>query len=263
MRAIARLAVFMTEAAVAAAALIVLPRNRRDLAARARWLQRTCARALRTLRVRCAATGRPPVGSVIVANHLGYLDILVLAAQAPMVFVAKREVRSWPLFGWFARAAGTRFIDREKRADVVRVAQELAEPLAQGVNVVLFLEGTSTDGVTVRPFKSSLLEPAVQHGWQVTPAALGYAVPDGRSVRDEVCWWGEMTLLPHVLNLLSLPRIEAAISWGEPILAIGDRKELATALHARVMGLQAALQQPRDASARSGADAAELAPAVS
>jgi 1-acyl-sn-glycerol-3-phosphate acyltransferase len=223
-------------------------RHRRNLATRARWLQSGCRRALRVLRVSLTATGPAPKKSVLVANHLGYLDVLALAASTPVVFVAKREVRDWPVFGWFARMAGTRFIDRENRADVIRVANELAAPLAEGVSVVLFLEGTSTDGRKVLPFKSSLLQPVVSRCWPVAPAAMAFRVPDGHSASDEVCWWGGMTLVPHFMNLLRLPWIEARLAWGAAIVAAGDRKRLAADLRERVIELQAALQRVHETS---------------
>jgi 1-acyl-sn-glycerol-3-phosphate acyltransferase len=201
---------------------------------RAAWLQRTCRRALRVLGVRVATMGRPPRGAVVAPNHLGYLDILVLASLAPCVFVAKREVRAWPGFGWFARRAGTRFIDREKRADVARVAAEFAPVIEGGANLVLFLEGTSTDGRAVRPFHSSLLEPVARAGWPAVPAAIGYAVPAPHSAEREVGWWGDMTLAPHLFKLSGLPRIDATVAWSAPVSPSPDRKALAAALHAAV-----------------------------
>jgi 1-acyl-sn-glycerol-3-phosphate acyltransferase len=186
---------------------------------------------LRVLRIDVIATGQTPRAQIVAANHLGYVDILVLAAESPVVFVAKHEVRDWPFFGWFARMAGTRFIDRAKRGDVARVAGELAPALNAGVSVVLFLEGTSTDGRTVLPFKSSLLQPAVQNNWPVLPAALAYAVGPNRSAANEVCWWGDMTLAPHLWNLATLPWIKACVAWGDPILR-NDRKQLAVELRA-------------------------------
>ncbi|MBL9203113.1 MAG: 1-acyl-sn-glycerol-3-phosphate acyltransferase [Opitutaceae bacterium] len=205
---------------------------------RAGWLHRTCRRALRVLGVRVTTTGRAPRGAVIAANHLGYLDILVLAAQAPCVFVAKREVRGWPVFGWFARRSSTRFIDREKRADVARVAEDFAPVLAAGANLVLFLEGTSTDGRAVLPFRSSLLEPVARGGWPAVPVAIAYAVPPPHSAEREVCWWGDMTLAPHLFGLAGLPCVGAAVRWGEPVTATSDRKVLAAELHRAVRDLR-------------------------
>lgn len=253
-RSIVRLSALGWVMLTAALAFMLRRSHRCDLAARARWLQHTCRRALRVLRieplrrddacavplwgVRRAASSedcpytpeaRALTGVVVAANHLGYLDVLVLAAAAPAVFVAKSEVARWPVFGWFARAAGTRFVDRGKRSDVARVGAEFAEAIAAGTNVILFLEGTSTNGNDVLPFKASLLEPATRNGWATVPAAIDYRVSEGRSAADEVCWWGEMTLMPHLWNLASIPRIEARVSWGDGRRGT-DRKRLAAEL---------------------------------
>ena len=218
-------------------------RNRLGAVAKARWLQRVCGRALRVLAVSVELRGNPAHGAIIVSNHLSYMDILVLAAATPVVFVSKKEVRGWPLFGWFAEKAGTRFIDRTKRGDVRRIGDEIGPVMRADLTVVLFLEGTTTDGRVVLPFKASLLEPAVAHGWNVVPTALGYVVPFGRSVEREVCWWGDMTLLPHLLNFTTLPWVLAKINWGEPVAALSDRKVLAERLHERVCQLKMSLSE--------------------
>lgn len=213
-------------------------RHRTDAKAKARWLQATCRRGLRALAVRMETQGVPAHGAVIVANHLSYLDILVLAAQTPLVFVSKREVRGWPLFGWFAEKAGTRFIDRNRRGDVARIGEELEPLIAEGLAVVLFLEGTTTDGSRVLPFKASLLEPAVRHAWNVVPVALDYEVPAECSAACEVCWWGDMTLAPHLWNFTTLPWVRACVAWGQPFPALGERKAFAETLRSDVMRLR-------------------------
>ena len=217
--------------------------NRRDAVVRALWLQRACRRVLRVLAVSVESRGEPAHGAVIVSNHLGYMDILILAATAPVVFVSKKEVRSWPLFGWFAEKAGTKFIDRNKRGDVRRIAEEIGPVMLADLTVVLFLEGTTTDGRSVLPFKPSLLEPAVIQGWKIVPAALSYIVPAGRSMEREICWWGDMTLLPHLLNFTTLPWVRATVSWGRPVVASKDRKMLAEELHGYVVELKNRLTQ--------------------
>lgn len=219
--------------------LLLDRRHRADRAARARWLRAACAEALRVCDVRLTSIGVPPSNAVIVPNHLGYLDVLALVALTPTVFVAKREIASWPVFGWFARAAGTCFIDRKNRADVVRVGDELTKALSAGVNLVVFLEGTSSDGRGVLPFKSSLLEPVARNGLSVAPAAIAFAVPRGYSSANDVCWWGDMTLPPHLFRLVSIPRVGVRVAWGEAVAAAGDRKELAVSLRGKVVALHA------------------------
>lgn len=229
-RGIFRALCFMALLCGAAISLLLRSRHRRDAESRARWLQALCKRLLRLLAVRVDSSGEVSSGALIASNHLGYLDILVLASLRPVVFVAKREVRGWPVFGWFAEKAGTRFIDRGRRGDVVRVTGELTPLIEAGLSVVVFLEGTSSDGREVLPFKASLLEPAVRLGWPVAPVALGYRVPEGRSAELEVAWWGDMTLPPHLVNFFTLPWVEARVRWGGERRAEGDRKALAAAL---------------------------------
>jgi len=220
---------------------VVNRRNRCDAAGKAFWLQDTCRRALGVLAVSVESSGIPARGAVIVSNHLSYMDILLMAAVTPVVFVSKKEVRHWPVFGWFAEKAGTRFIDRSKRGDVRRIADEIGPVMQAGLTVVLFLEGTTTDGSGVLPFKSSLLEPLVTYGWKIVPAAVHYEVPPGRSVAQEICWWGDMTLAPHLLNFTTLPWVRAKIAWGLATTASGDRKLLAESLHEQVSALKAGL----------------------
>jgi 1-acyl-sn-glycerol-3-phosphate acyltransferase len=214
--------------------LLLQPANRRSVAGRAAWLSRTCAMALRVLRVRVEAPPPPARGVLLAPNHVSYLDILVLASLAPTTFVAKAEVARWPIFGWFAARAGTLFLRRQSKRDLLRVGENMPPVLAAGVNLAVFLEGTSTDGRAVHPFRSSLLEPVVRQGHRVLPVALAYRVPEGHDASLEVAWWGTMPLTPHLLNLLGLAEVEVRVDWGEAREPGGDRKALAFALQAEV-----------------------------
>ena len=127
------------------------------LAVRARWLQQSCRRVLRMLCAGPRVYGNIPASGLLVCNHLSYLDVIVLASLTPAVFVSKREIKHWPVFGWFACRAGTIFVDREKRTHVGQLTHDIETVLNQGVLVILFAEGTSSSGHTVLPFKSSLL----------------------------------------------------------------------------------------------------------
>ncbi len=211
------------------------------LADRARRLQGLCARLLRVLGVKLASTGTTPTqGALIVANHLSYLDVLVLGALAPTVFVAKKEVADWPVFGGLSRRAGTLFIDRGRVRDAARVGVEMASALRAGLNVAVFLEGTSTDGSGVGRFKSALLEPAIAAGWPVVPVALDYTASAGVSVSREIAWWGGMELGPHLTNLATVPWVRAHVAWGCARGAAGERKALAEELREAVLALRRA-----------------------
>lgn len=132
-----------------------------DRTTRARWLQNVCRRALRVFHLELRVTGAVPSTGLLVCNHLSYLDILVLGATTPCIFVSKCEVRRWPVFGWFASLAGTLFLRREKKSAVARMTHEMRRAMNNGVLLVLFPEGTTSDGRDVLPFKSSLLEPTI------------------------------------------------------------------------------------------------------
>jgi lyso-ornithine lipid O-acyltransferase len=208
-----------------------------SLDARAAWLHHQAGCALPLLGIELNVMGQPPDAGLLVCNHLGYLDILVLAALRPAVFVAKSEVADWPVMGRLARMAGTLFVDRQRRLRTRHTADEVDGALRSGNLVVLFPEGTSSDGAAVLPFHSALLEPARLPGVSVHAAHLSYEVTDG-SVADEVCYWRDMTLLPHLLNLLGKKRILARVRFGRWTGPATDRKALASGLRELVCGLQ-------------------------
>ena len=209
-------------------------------AARAGWLQQICRRVLRVFHLEWRVTGPVPSSGLLVCNHLSYLDILVLGATTPCVFVSKFEVKSWPVFGWFASLAGTLFVRRDERSAVARVTREMRQMLDRGALIVLFPEGTTSDGRDVLPFKSSLLEAATQQSHGLSAGFIEYDLADGR-VADEVCYWRDMTLVPHLLNLLGKRGLEARLCFTELQEASPDRKHLARQLHSEVVRLKEAL----------------------
>jgi len=212
-----------------------LPRDA-SRAESAEWLHESCARGLRAIDVQVSAMGEFPSGGLIVSNHLSYLDILAFSAAMPCVFVSKAEVNDWAIIGRYARWAGTVFVVRHDRGDAARANVSVGEALKNGVPVVLFPEGTTTDGHRVLRFHSTMLQPAIDAGVLITPCAIAYALDEG-DVGQEVCWWGDMALPPHGWNLLGKKVIRARIAFGQPILASGDRKELSHRLHEQVVRL--------------------------
>ncbi|HWP85242.1 MAG TPA: lysophospholipid acyltransferase family protein [Terriglobia bacterium] len=206
-----------------------------SLAERAQWLHQSCAAGLRRLRIAVETAGAFPARGLLVSNHLSYLDILVYSSVAPCVFVSKKEVRRWPVFGPMAVMAGTVFIDRSRSADARRVNSEMQEALAAGVVVVLFPEGTSSDGATVLPFRPALFEGALGAGAPVTPAHLRYEVSDGDPQTD-VAFWGTAAFLPHLLRLLSKREIRPKIRFA-PAVQFDDRKIAAQRTREMVMEL--------------------------
>jgi lyso-ornithine lipid O-acyltransferase len=214
----------------------LLPRAKRRQA-RGAWLSRWSRFASRVVGIRITTRGPMPQSGLLVCNHLSYLDVIVLSSIQPCVFVAKRDVAAWPLFGWLARAAGTIFVDRERRLASADVVDLVRQAVAGGALVVLFPEGTSSDGSTVLPFKSALLESAVQLRCPVAAASIKYALDDG-SVEDEVCYWRDMTFGPHVLNLFFKREIRSTCSFSIPKIRSGDRKQIAQELHGEVVSIR-------------------------
>lgn len=198
---------------------------------RATCLHKWCRIALRRLNVRHETIGDFPSEGLIISNHLSYLDILVLSAMHPCLFVSKKEVKAWPMFGWLATLAGTIYIDRERRADVARVNAELVQGLSSGVPCVLFPEGTSSNGEQVLPFRSSLLQPAVECSAEITPAYIAYSDP-------RACWFGEMEFLPHAIEMLGIERIDATVRFSPSRLKAEERKAATKAAYEKVVQLR-------------------------
>jgi len=215
---------------------------------RAEWLHRTCARALRRLSIPVEHGGDIPESGLIVANHLSYLDILALSAIAPFIFIAKKEVRSWPIFGWIAAKAGTLFVDRERRLETGKVNESVGGALQAGLRVVLFAEGTSSDGSGVLPFRPSLFEPALAAGAPITPVFISYEASSG-SVANGVCYWGEMKFVPHALKLFSIESVTARIIFGPTLRNLRDRKQAADVTRAEVLRMS----RPADAKSQEPA----------
>lgn len=184
-----------------------------------------------------SVTGIIPQSGLLVCNHLSYLDVLILAAVTPSRFVAKSEIRKWPVFGWFARLAGTIFVERDKRSHTAQSAAEIASALGDDSLVVLFPESTSSGGETILPFKSSLLEPAVRNPHAVSVGLITYDLDDG-DVSEEVCYWKDMTLLPHLVNLLSKRTVHALLHFVETRQQAVDRRVLARQLHWELLRLK-------------------------
>jgi 1-acyl-sn-glycerol-3-phosphate acyltransferase len=168
---------------------------------------------------------------LVASNHLSYLDILVLGSIYPSLFVAKREIATWPLFGWVARGAGTIFVDRERPKDVIRAGREMTATLVGGVPLTIFPEGRSSAGTTILPFLPSLLEPAAQAGVACHAASISYETPGSpEPPSDTVCWHDGSSFPAHFVRLAGLGRIVARVRFASTPVRSADRKELARTL---------------------------------
>lgn len=205
-----------------------------------------CRGCLWLLGLKVRTIGAPATDGVLlfVSNHVSYLDIPVLSRNIAGTFVAKTEVAGWPLFGYAARITGTVFINRignEAKAQ----RRELVSRLAGGERLILFPEGTSTDGSRVEPFKSALFslaeDPGLRDRLVVQPVSLAYTrAHDGTPLigplRALYAWFGEGTLLPHISRVLGLRGGEVEVRLHPPIAAaaVANRKELARLAEAAV-----------------------------
>lgn len=186
------------------------------------WL----ARLTRILRLEIRIEGTPPQPpALVVANHVSWMDIVVLGQLLPTAFLSKAEVARWPLIGWLARRAGTLFIQRG-RGQAGGIAAQIARHLRQGGMLTLFPEGTTSEGETVRPFFPRLFAAAIEAEAQVAPVALRYRL-DGK--RDPVApYTGSQTLLHNLLGWLKRPSSQVLVRFCPPIPAAdAERRALA------------------------------------
>jgi 1-acyl-sn-glycerol-3-phosphate acyltransferase len=211
--------------------------KKRKRIARANWLHRACRRHLKIYSCEYSSSGPVPKSGLLVSNHLSYLDIFLIAAITPAVFVSKSEVRAWPVIGWLTSLAGTIFIVRERRTQVGAVNREINSALDDGALVVVFPEGTSTNGEQILPFRSSLLEPATAGDHPISIGYVHYEL-DGGDARNEVCYWGDHIFFPHAVNLLSKRHVRATMRFGTFRRTTDDRKELAMQLREAVLKLK-------------------------
>lgn len=204
-----------------------------DAARAYRWkcavMRREARALLRACGVHWTTVGTPPRAPfLLVANHLGYLDIVLMCATTPAWFISKHEVASWPGIGWVVRSVNTLFVNRERKSDLLRLSGLMHETLDRGEGVIFYPEGTSSPGEGLLPFKPSLLEPAAARALPVHYAVIHYrTAPGARPAREAVCWWGDMDFFPHLLGLLRLPGVRARITFGAEPVRHQDRKILA------------------------------------
>lgn len=215
----------------------------------ARW-QRSCVPVSRWARwgarclgVRVAATGPlPPPGSLVVANHQGYVDIVTIGGLFPCIFAARHDMRRWPMFGALAASGATIFINREVKRASWRGVGQVAAALAAGATVVAFPEGTSTDGLGLLPLRTGVFQAAVAAGAPVVPAAIRYLSVAGRPIdealRPQVGWYDGSNFFRHLWRLAGYGRVEASVTFGEPFFSPHpDRRFLAAAAEARLRAL--------------------------
>lgn len=207
-----------------------------------RFYHRLCTRILGfRVVVRGRRLRERPV--LFVCNHVSYLDIMMLGSIITGCFVAKSEVAGWPGFGLLAKLQRSVFVERRRTA-VAEHGDAIADRLAAGDNLILFAEGTSSDGTRVLPFKSGLLAAADREvagkPLKVQPVSIAYTrlngMPIGRALRPFLAWFGDMDLAPHLWEVVALGRVTVVVEFHAPtsLAEAGSRKSLATLCRDRV-----------------------------
>ena len=217
----------------------------RTLERRALWVQASARHMLKSLGIEYTVEGVPPTHGLVVSNHLSYIDILIFSAAMPCFFVAKMEIVGWPFFGKAARSGGTIFVDRSSLASALTVAEQMTERLKLPIPipVLLFPEGTSTDGSQVIRFHSRLIDPATSLGVPITTACVRYVLHDGMEER-ELCWYGDETFVNHLWKVLGVTGYVAEVQVGEPRVYT-DRRVAADETHDEISAMRER-QGPRD-----------------
>ncbi len=216
MRSAGRMVLLLGVLLRASARLIVTrPRSRLE---RAVWLHQLCRGAMGTFGVELVAEGRFPERGFVISNHLSYLDIVVFASMGPCVFVSKAEVAGWPLLGWMTTMAGTVYVRRGGRGNAREAGGEMRAAAEAGLPVVFFPEGTTSNGEAILKFHSGLLAEIVGEAQPVTAAYLRYSLTranPGRTAGDDVAYWGEQPIVPHIFRFLGLRGVRAELVMAE------------------------------------------------
>lgn len=225
------------------------------------WYHRQLCRLL-GVTIHTVGSVRDDCPVLLVSNHISWLDIPVLSAVAPLAFVAKSEVGTWPFISWLAKLQNTIFVERERPRSVGNSAGEIMQRLRSGGNVVIFAEGTSSDGNSVLPFKTSLFAAAKPRGQQAVDMGQGIAVqmigmgythqsglPLTRRGRPAVAWYGDMEIADHAWSLLGRGPLDVHVHISEPVALVDfpDRKALAAFSERQVREMVAHILAPRKA----------------
>lgn len=201
----------------------------RGRAACFRWWSRHLLGILHVRVVRRGDAGATPPGApvLVLSNHVSWLDVFVIRASIECRFVAKSEIRQWPLVGWMVGRQGTVFVQRARRHDTSRVNRTLEDALRGGDRMAVFPEGTTTDGTEVKPFHGSLLQPLVHAEGYALPVALRYRHEDGR-LNGDATYTGDRSLWDSTKLLAAQREIFVDLTILPPVHAVGrHRRDLA------------------------------------
>ena len=204
-------------------------------------VQAWALKMLACLAIKLIVIGKPPVQGpvMLAANHISWLDILVMHAARYCRFVSKSDVKHWPVIGTLATGAGTLYIERESRRDAMRVVHHMAESLRAGDVLAVFPEGTTSNGVDLLPFHANLFQAAISAGAPVQPVALRFVDEATGQTSLAPCYIDDDTLVGSVWRTLCTPNIAAVVTFGEPQLALGrDRRAWSADVREAIAGLR-------------------------
>lgn len=160
---------------------------------------------------------------LIVCNHLSYIDVLILASLRPACFVTSVEIKETPVLGQISSLAGCLFVERRNKTNLSQEIKELTQALKMSIPVVIFPEATSTNGESVLRFRRPLFQSAIDAHVPVVPLTLNYQTVDGERVsqanRDLLCWYGDMSFVPHLWNFLKIKQTLVTIDMAETIVS--------------------------------------------
>jgi 1-acyl-sn-glycerol-3-phosphate acyltransferase len=205
----------------------------------ARYVEVWARGMLAIIGIEVRVKGHPAPGPVLMAaNHISWLDILVMHAACHCRFVAKSEIRSWPLVGVLTTGGGSLYIERGSRNDAMRVVHQMAEALRQGQVLAVFPEGGTSDGITVLPFHANLLQAAISAEAPIQPIALQFFDAMTQEVSLAPCYRDDDTLISSLWRTLCAPPLLAQVRYGDKQYAEGrNRREWAQDLQATVINL--------------------------
>lgn len=195
---------------------------------------------LARLAIKLVVNGTPPASGpvLLAANHISWLDIVVIHAARHCRFISKADIQHWPVVGTLATGAGTLYIERESRRDAMRVVHHMAERLSLGEVLAVFPEGTTGDGTGVLPFHANLLQAAISAGAPIQPVALQFLDAEGQQ-SFAPCYVGDDTLLSSLWRTLCSDGIQVVVSFGALQTANGrDRRALAEAAREDIIALR-------------------------
>lgn len=228
---------------------------------RADWLHTFCARAMRGMNIPVSVEGKFPEHGTLISNHLSYLDIVVLASLRPCVFVAKAEIAQMPVLGWMTTNSGTVYVERGRGGSALRASEAMQKAMDDGLPVVFFPEGTTSNGEALLKFHTGLIGQALLSNAPMTAAFITYSLAEDNgtevSVQQDLCW-GEKPLLRHIFDFLGLRGVHAEVQFGERPVAFSSnalhRKAAAQEAQAAVAALGGGFPVEREENALPGAD---------